>query len=177
MVASAARGCPHSDQLRSNSASTNVTGTLIARLGYKPYGQTAWSTAELPAQFGYTGQRYDQGDGWIYDYGARFYDTNILRFLSADTIVPQAGNPQTFNRYAYVAGNPLKYIDPSGNDLILVPGVETDNWIDHPEQWKEWILQYTGWNGEQWLNFLAQYKRQRRDDAEVRNLLLRLDEV
>ncbi len=105
----------HGDQLGSNSASTNAAGTLIARLGYKPYGQTAWSTAELPAQFGYTGQRYDQGDGWIYDYGARFYDEYIGRFISADSIVPGAGNPQALNRYSYVLGNPLKYTDPSGH--------------------------------------------------------------
>lgn len=37
------------------------------------------------------------------------------RFLSADTIVPGAGNPQTFNRYAYVNNNPLRLIDPSGH--------------------------------------------------------------
>jgi hypothetical protein len=36
-------------------------------------------------------------------------------FLSADTIVPGAGNPQAYNRYSYVMGNPLKYVDPSGH--------------------------------------------------------------
>jgi hypothetical protein len=35
--------------------------------------------------------------------------------VSADTIVPGAGNPQAFNRYAFVFNNPLKYVDPSGN--------------------------------------------------------------
>jgi RHS repeat-associated protein len=51
----------------------------------------------------------------IYDYGARFYSPKLGRFLSPDTIVPGAGNPQAFNRYSYVLGNPLKYIDPSGH--------------------------------------------------------------
>jgi hypothetical protein len=37
------------------------------------------------------------------------------RFISSDTIVPEPGNSQSFNRYAYVYNNPLKYTDPSGH--------------------------------------------------------------
>jgi RHS repeat-associated protein len=51
----------------------------------------------------------------IYHYGARFYSPKLGIFLSADTIVPNAANPQAFNRYSYVYGNPLRYTDPSGN--------------------------------------------------------------
>jgi hypothetical protein len=39
----------------------------------------------------------------------------INRFLSPDTIVPGAANPQALNRYSYVLGNPLKYVDPTGH--------------------------------------------------------------
>jgi hypothetical protein len=39
----------------------------------------------------------------------------INRFLSADTIVPGAANPQAWNRYSYVLGNPLRYTDPTGH--------------------------------------------------------------
>jgi hypothetical protein len=35
--------------------------------------------------------------------------------VQADSIVPNPGNPQSLNRYSYVLGNPLKYIDPSGH--------------------------------------------------------------
>jgi len=62
----------------------------------------------------YTGQREMAGLG-IYHYGARFYSPKLGRFLSADTVVPGAGNPQAFNRYSYVLNNPLMYIDPSGH--------------------------------------------------------------
>ena len=44
------------------------------------------------------------------------------RFLSADTIVPSPGNPQSLNRYAYGLNNPLKYVDPSGH-FVIVPVV------------------------------------------------------
>jgi len=36
--------------------------------------------------------------------------------------VPQAGNPQALNRYAYVRNNPLKYNDPTGHcPICLIP--------------------------------------------------------
>lgn len=48
-------------------------------------------------------------------YNARYYSPLLSRFVSADTIVPEPGNPQSLNRYMYVLGNPLRYIDPSGH--------------------------------------------------------------
>jgi RHS repeat-associated protein len=56
--------------------------------------------------------------GGIYDFNARMYDPAIGRFLSADTIVPGAGDPQSFNRFAFVRNNPLKYVDPSGHEPV-----------------------------------------------------------
>ncbi|MFZ1631435.1 MAG: RHS repeat-associated core domain-containing protein, partial [Anaerolineae bacterium] len=37
------------------------------------------------------------------------------RFTSADTLIPQPQNPQSLNRYAYAANNPLRFVDPSGH--------------------------------------------------------------
>jgi hypothetical protein len=48
-------------------------------------------------------------------YGARYYDPQVGRFAAADTIVPNPGNPQDLNRYAYVSNNPINGIDPSGH--------------------------------------------------------------
>ena len=43
------------------------------------------------------------------------YDNTLGRFISADTLVPSPGNPQSLNRYLYVLGNPLRYVDPTGH--------------------------------------------------------------
>jgi len=55
------------------------------------------------------------GSAGLMYYGARYYDPTLGRFVSADTLVPNAGNPQSLNRYAYVLNNPVKYADPSGH--------------------------------------------------------------
>ena len=46
---------------------------------------------------------------------ARYYVPEIGRFASADTLVPDPQNPQSFNRYGYALDNPIKYADPSGH--------------------------------------------------------------
>ena len=68
----------------------------------------------LPTTYNYTGQRLDGSTGLLY-YGARYYDPALMRFVQADTLVPEPGNPQALNRYAYVYNNPLKYTDPTGH--------------------------------------------------------------
>jgi RHS repeat-associated protein len=70
----------------------------------------------MPTDIGFTAQRLD-ASGLMY-YGARYYSPVIGRFVSADTIVPNAANPQAWNRYTYVHNNPLVYIDPSGHDPL-----------------------------------------------------------
>ncbi len=40
--------------------------------------------------------------------------------MSADTIVPDSGNPQALNRYAYTGNNPIIHNDPDGHSPWLV---------------------------------------------------------
>lgn len=61
----------------------------------------------------YTGQRLD-GTG-LYFYNARYYDAEMGRFVSADSLVQAPHNPQSLNRYSYVINNPLAYTDPTGH--------------------------------------------------------------
>jgi hypothetical protein len=50
---------------------------------------------------------------------ARYYNPNLGRFLSADRVGGRPRLPQGWNRYAYAHGNPLKFVDPDGKDVVL----------------------------------------------------------
>jgi len=68
----------------------------------------------LPTDYTFTGQKLDESIKLMY-YGSRYYDPALGRFVQADTMVPEPGNPQALNRYAYTLNNPLRYVDPSGH--------------------------------------------------------------
>jgi len=56
---------------------------------------------------------------------ARYYDPVIGRFYSNDPVGAleflSQRKIQGFNRYAYAANNPYKYVDPNGRNWVLVP--------------------------------------------------------
>jgi RHS repeat-associated protein len=95
----------HGDHLGSASLATDASGGVLSEMRYTPYGETR--SGDMATDRRYTGQRWEDGIG-LYDYNARYYDPVLGRFISADTIVPEPGNPQSLNRYAYVLNNPLK---------------------------------------------------------------------
>ena len=76
----------------------------------------------MPTDFRFTGQRElgrdGSGMGSLMFYGSRAYSPVLGRFISADTVVPGAGNPQALNRYSYVLNRPINYSDPSGHDPL-----------------------------------------------------------
>jgi RHS repeat-associated protein len=99
------------------SSSTLVTQAAVvsgARNYYYPYGGNRGGAA-------FNGQYHEAalpgGEG-LSDYGARWYDARLGRFLSADTVVPGAMNPQALNRYSYVYNRPTGLTDPSGHEPI-----------------------------------------------------------
>jgi RHS repeat-associated protein len=67
-----------------------------------------------PSKYTFTGH-YDFMAFGLIDMQARMYSPLLGRFVSADTIVPGAGNPQAWNRYTFVFNNPLGYVDASGH--------------------------------------------------------------
>jgi RHS repeat-associated protein len=104
----------HGDHLGSTSLSTDADGDELYRRGYYPYGEERYAVGVAVTDYGFTGQREEAYIDLI-EMGARWYDSSLGRWLSADTIVPDPGNPQSLNRYAYVRNNPLRYVDPSGH--------------------------------------------------------------
>jgi RHS repeat-associated protein len=102
----------HGDQLGSISLTTGAGGAVLTRQEFDPWGKIR-SGGVTQTKRNFTGQYLD-GTGLLY-YNARYYDPNLGRFISADTIAPGLGNPQNRNRYSYALNNPLKYTDPSGH--------------------------------------------------------------
>ncbi len=108
-----------SDQVQSASVLVNQNGTVKDRNYYYPYGGNRGGSAFSGITTKrFTGQYHEQGlpggEGLSY-YSARWYDAQVGVFVSADTLVPNPLAPQSLNRYAYVSGNPLRYVDPTGH--------------------------------------------------------------
>ncbi|NQW17632.1 MAG: RHS repeat-associated core domain-containing protein [Chloroflexi bacterium] len=79
-----------------------------------PFGDPRHPEEPRDVRVNFTGQRRDAATGLGF-YNARYYDSEIGRFISADSIVPGGTRADMFNRYVYVSNNPLKYKDPSGH--------------------------------------------------------------
>jgi RHS repeat-associated protein len=79
---------------------------------------------------------------------ARYYVSYIYRMVSADTIVPDPANPQTFNRYSYVLNNPVRYTDPTGHCGVDATQALIDQCIAERDQLSDYYdISFTG----QWL--------------------------
>jgi RHS repeat-associated protein len=133
----------HGDHLGSTSLTTSAGGQVVARVLYYPYGEERYTVGTLTTDYGYTGQRKN---GYLdtYSMGARDYDPRLGRWLSADTIVPNPANPQSFNRFAYVQNNPLKYTDPSGHAewIGLGGGEEELGDVGEDVDWAAWEAEW-----------------------------------
>ena len=89
--------------------SGNITGTIV----YTPYGEILASNTN--DAYTYAGLYQDQEYGGYHAW-YRNFSTEQIRWITPD---PYNGsydlnNPQSFNRYSYVNGNPLGFVDPSG---------------------------------------------------------------
>ena len=103
----------------------------VSRHDYLPFGEELFA-GNRSTQLGYTnadgarqkftGKERDNETGLDY-FGARYHGSTQGRFTSADAApieIRHLVNPQDLNRYAYVANNPLKFIDPDGEEKIQV---------------------------------------------------------
>jgi hypothetical protein len=48
----------------------------------------------------------------------RYYDPQIGTFLSVDPVTPNSETGESFNRFAYANGNPLRFVDPDGRASV-----------------------------------------------------------
>ncbi|MBI4208927.1 MAG: RHS repeat-associated core domain-containing protein [Deltaproteobacteria bacterium] len=117
------------DHLGSTRVVTNPQGSALARHSYYPYGEVRNPLSEsMETPHLFTGQEYDSAVE-LYYYGARYYEPSLGRFLSLDPLLRKAirreednrgksfvGRPIVWNGYVYTRNNPIRYLDPTGED-------------------------------------------------------------
>jgi RHS repeat-associated protein len=109
----------HADWLGSSRFASTPSGAVQYSLGYAPFGETYSESGAVDRV--YTGQTQDTvaGSTALYDFQFRQHASSQGRWLVPDPAGRAAvdpTNPQTWNRYAYVANNPLSNVDPLGLD-------------------------------------------------------------
>jgi RHS repeat-associated protein len=117
--AGSAASYPLADALGSVRAMTDGAGAVTGTADYAVFGAPRGATGTL-GSFGFTGEQSDAVSALTY-LRARYYNPALGRFLSADTVQPNASGTQGYNRYAYAANNPATLTDPSGHAALALP--------------------------------------------------------
>ena len=116
----------YKDHLGSWTTITNANGTVEREQSFDAWGNmrnpdtwTGTVTQQPMFDRGYTGHEHLNAFGLI-NMNGRMYDPVMSSFLSVDNYVQCPDFSQNFNRYAYCLNNPLKYTDPSGEELCTL---------------------------------------------------------
>ena len=121
----------HPDHLGSSSYITNLDGEVSQHIEYVPFGEVFIDELELARKSAAAGKancnntwntpylfnakEFDEETG-LYYYGSRYYNPRFSFWLSTDPIEEKYPN---ITSYCYVASNPVKFIDPDGNDIVI----------------------------------------------------------
>ena len=110
----------HSDHLGSTSYITDANGEATQFVCYKPYGEALVdehnTSYEQPWKF--NGKELDSETG-LYYYGARYYEPTLAMWYGEDALTEKYPN---VGGYVYCVGNPVKLVDPDGNEGVVVSG-------------------------------------------------------
>jgi RHS repeat-associated protein len=109
------------DHLGSARVVADASGTVVEDSDFYPFGGERVVVSNLDNNYKFTGKERDSESGLDY-FIARHYASNLGRFSSIDPIAlsPQKmQDPQQFNMYAYARNNPMRYIDPDGEEIRL----------------------------------------------------------
>ena len=112
------------DHLGSCLAMTDENGNPVVSRDFAPFGQRINTDVydDEPkdpeeTEDGFTGKDLDEDIG-LYYYNARWYDPEIGRFISQDSV----SDPANPNEFAYCGNNPVNNVDPSGHIGLNITG-------------------------------------------------------
>ncbi|MGA8782731.1 MAG: RHS repeat-associated core domain-containing protein [Terracidiphilus sp.] len=121
-----------SDPLGTRRVQSNTYGQVEENILSLPFGDGlseviptgAPATADDATEHHFTGKERDTESGNDY-FGARYYGSSMGRMMSPDPgwlLAVDPTNPQSWNQYAYVLNNPLRFTDPSGMECVWDDG-------------------------------------------------------
>ena len=105
------------DQVDSVNLVLDDAGDVLTTTQYLPYGETFVHRGDTDFAPKYNSQELDKESG-LYYFNARYYDGELARFTSADTVIPDETDTQSWNRFAYSFNNPILYKDPTGHNPL-----------------------------------------------------------
>ncbi len=118
------------DHLGSTRLVTDESGSMGWGMTYLPYGErlTINSTQALNPSHTFAGHEHDHEADLEYMH-SRYYSASLMAFVSVDRSDLQINPhvPLSWNRYAYVLRNPLRYVDPDGHATQTKVKVKSDN--------------------------------------------------
>ncbi len=114
----------HNNHLGATEVVTDQRGAVIWRARYQPFGRPVVLQQRAGFEFDLRlpGQIEDRETGLFYN-DHRYYDPDGGRYISPDPLGLRGG----INSYAYAAGNPLRFIDPSGLLLFAFDGTNNSD--------------------------------------------------
>ncbi|MBQ6072062.1 MAG: RHS repeat-associated core domain-containing protein, partial [Bacteroidales bacterium] len=105
----------HTDHLGSSSWITYTDGSAVQHLHYLPWGEdfVDQRTTNWHALHTFSAKERDSETGLSY-FGSRYYSSDLSIWLSVD---PMAAKYPSLSPYVYCADNPIKLVDPNGEDF------------------------------------------------------------
>jgi RHS repeat-associated protein len=110
----------HTDHLGTPRMATDANAVKVWGWDSDPFGATAADSdpdgdgTDVTVNLRFPGQYFDAETGLYYNV-FRYYDSATGRYLTSDPIGLAGG----FNLFAYVANNPLQFIDPYGLEIFF----------------------------------------------------------
>jgi RHS repeat-associated protein len=120
---------------------TNSSQTVTGTANYEAFGQTVGTTGSSTNPYMYAGNwgYRNDGDAGLMHVGARYYDAQVGRFITRDTVLSE-------HPYLYCEHDAADAVDPSGHGVVG-PRFD-DHWWSHVD-WHEvghWTWD-AGWGG------------------------------